>query len=146
MKQEFKQMPEPLQKQVFIRIGLGALSAVLFAAALIYTRDIFLTLPFAGIAVFFAAAAFALFRRVVLGEYVAVSGKCAEIGLTALKRRAKYIIMDTDVCKLKVILRSRMRKIPAGTEVKLYIAKNTPVYEQNGSQALYSYLAIEAIK
>ena len=146
MKQEFKQMPEILQKQVIIRIGLGALSLVLFAALLIYTGDMFLALPFAALAVFFAAAAFALFRRVMLGEYVVVSGKCAETGMTMLKRRAKHIVLDTDVCKLKVVLRGRMRKIAAGTEVKLYIAKNTPVYEQNGSQSLYSYLAIEVAK
>jgi len=79
----------------------------------------------------------------VLGEYVVVSGECAEIGLTAVKRRAKFLILQTDVCKLKVMLRGRLRKIPVGTAVVLYIAKNTPIYEQNGLQMLYTYMAID---
>ena len=139
----FRQMPELLQKQVIIRLAFGTVSIVLFAALLIYTGDIFLTLPFLGMAAFFLAAAFALFRRVVLGEYVVVSGKCTGACITMLKRRTRHFVLQTDACSLKVVLRGRLRKIPPGTEVKLYIAKNASIYDQSGMQVLYSYLAIE---
>ena len=140
----FKQMPELLQKQVLVRLGLCALSIALLAALIVYTGDMFLALPFTGLSAFFAAAAFALFRTAVLGEYVVVSGKCAETSVTVLKRRAKYIVLDTDECKLKVMLRGRMRKIPVGAEVKLYIANKTPIYDHNGLQVLYTYIAMES--
>lgn len=143
MLQEFKRLPEPLQKQTLIRLGIGALFLILLTALIITARDIYLWLPCAGSALFFAVAAFLLFRKAVLGEYVVVSGVCSDIGLTTVKRRAKYLILQTDECSVKVMLRSRMRKIPVGASVRLYVAKNTPVYEQNGSQIMYTYMAID---
>lgn len=142
MLQEFKRMPEPLQKQTLLRLGIGVLFLVLLIALVITAGDIYLWLPCAGAAVFSTAAAFLLFRRVVLGEYVVVSGECAEMGLTAVKRRTKYLILQTEDCKLKVMLRGRLRKVPDGSAVSLYIAKTTPIYEQNGLQMLYTYMAI----
>lgn len=143
MLQEFRRMPEPLQRQTLLRLGIGALFLVLLIALIAAAQDVYLWLPCAGAVVIFAAAAFMLFRRAVLGEYVVVSGECAEVGLTAVKRRIKFLILQTDVCKLKVMLRGRLRKIPVGTAVVLYIAKNTQIYEQNGLQMLYTYMAID---
>ena len=146
MFQEFKRMPEPLQRQTLLRLGLSALFLVLTVALAIVARDIYLLLPCAGAVIFFAAAAFLLFRRVVLGEYVIVSGECAEVGLTVIRRRAKHLVLQTDACRVKVILRSRLQKISAGTKVNLYVANNAPIYDREGVQMLYSYLAIDIIK
>ena len=115
----------------------------MFAALLAYTGDAFLWLPSAGTAVFFASAALSLFRRAALGEYVTVTGECAGVELTAVKKRVKSIHLRTDECTLRVVLRGRMRKIPIGAEILLYAAKNTPIYEYNGSQMMHTYLAIE---
>ena len=136
-------MPEPLQKQTLIRLGFGLLFLVLMAVLAIVMRDIYLCIPCAGAAIFNLIGAFLLFRKIVLDEYVVVGGKCAEVGLTTVKRRSKYLILQTDVCALKVMLHNRLRKIPVGASIQLYIAKNTPVFEQNGSQILYNYIAMD---
>lgn len=143
MLQEFKRLPEPLQRQILIRLGLALLSLVLFIPILLIMRDIYLCIPCAGVMIFYATSAFFLFRRAILGEYVVVSGECVEIVLTAVKRRAKYIMITTDVCNLKVVLHSRLRKIPNGAAIKLYIAKNAQIFEQNGAQVLYNYIAMD---
>jgi hypothetical protein len=88
-------------------------------------------------------AAFALFRRVVLGDYVIVDGVCAGVEVTMVKKRAKSMMLRTNECALRVMLRGRTRKLTNGSAIKLYIAKNTPIYEHNGNQILYSYLAME---
>ena len=139
-------MPEPLQKQTLIRLGLSVVSLILLVALIIFTRDVYLWIPCAGAALFFAAAAFLLFRRAILGEYVVVTGECSEVGVTAVRRRVKQLILQTDAGKVKVMLGSRLRKISAGTEVRVYVANNTPIYEQNGLQMLYSYLAMDVVK
>ena len=143
MLQVFKIMPGALQKQLLIRLGLGALFAVILIALFTTTCDPFLWLPCAGAAVFFALSAFLLLRRVVLGEYIVVDGKCAEVRTTALKRRVKFIVLQTDAGSLKVTLHGQRRKIAIGASIRLYIAKNSLIYEQNSSQALYSYIALE---
>ena len=146
MLQEFKRMPGPLQKNTLIRLGLGAVFLIVTIALVIAACDAYLWLPCAGTAIFFITAAFLLFRKAVLGEYVIVTGECAGIGKTALKRRVKYIILQTEAGKVKVMLHGRVRGISAGTMVKLYLANNTLIYEQNGSQMVYSYLAIDFVK
>lgn len=145
MRQEFKRIPDPLQRQIFVRLGLGALFLILLIAVATTALDIYLWLPCAGMAIFFTMSAFALFRRAVLDDYVIVTGKCASVEFTAVRKRAKSLLLRTDECSLQVALRGRMRKIPAGVKVRLYIAKNTPVYEHNGNQMLYTYLAMEIL-
>ena len=143
MLKEFKRLPEPLQKQILIQLGLGAIFLVLLVAVVSTALNVYLWLPCAGLAVFFMATAFVLFRRAVLDDYVIINGECAEVGVTTIKRRAKYLVLDTEAGKVKVMLQGRRRKISVGTAVKLFVAKNTPIYEHNGSQILYTYMAME---
>ena len=146
MYQGFKRIPEPLQKQTLIRLGLGAVFLILTAALVITAYHIYFWLPCAVTAIFFITAAFLLFRKAVLCEYVTVMGKCTEVGKTSLKRRVKHLTLHTEVGNVKIILHSRLRGISAGKQVKLYLADNAPIYEQNDSQMVYSYLAIEVVK
>jgi hypothetical protein len=143
MRTAFKQIPGPLQTQIIIRLGLGALFFVLLIALQFMARDVTLWLPCAVAAVFFAASAFSLFRRAVSGEYVVVTGACSGVGLTVARRRAKHIILQTGEHTLQVTLKNRTRKISAGAVVNLYLAKNTPIYDKDGVQVLYTYLAME---
>jgi len=139
----FRQIPDPLQKQTLIRFGLGVVFILLMSILHFISRDIFIWLPCAGAAIFFIASAFALFRRAVLGEYVVVSGVCQHVELTAVKRRAKFIILKTDEHNVQVTLHSRARKISVGTVVDLYLAKSTPIYVRDNVQILNNYLAID---
>jgi hypothetical protein len=139
----FKQIPSPLQKQALIRLGLGAVFFILLIALLFTVRDISLWLPSAGAALFFAASTISLFRRAVLGEYVVVSGVCQSVGLTAFRQRSKYMILQTGEHTVRAALHGRLRKVPAGTAVDFYIAKNTPIYLKDNMQVLYNYLAID---
>ncbi len=72
-----------------------------------------------------------------------ICGKCVAVSLSPVKRRAKNLILQTDSGKIKIILRSRMVKVKEGAAIKLYVARNTPVYEDNDLQMLYTYIAIE---
>ena len=143
MLQEFRRLPGPLQKQLLIRLGLVALFLIILAAIVSTSCDIYLWLPCAGLVLFFLATSIALFRRAVLGDYIIINGECTEVGLTTIKRHAKYLVLDTEAGKIKVMLQSWQRKISAGASVKLFVAKSTPIYEYNGAQVLYSYIAIE---
>ena len=143
MMQEFNQIPEPLRKQILLRLGLDVLSLLLLLALLTVTGDMTLWLPCAGLTVFFAAGAFVLFRRAVLGEYVVVSGICTETGNTLLKRRAKHITLDTGEKTIRVSLGQRRKRFTAGMAFNLYLAANAPVYEKDGMLRVFSYLALE---
>ena len=139
----FKQVPAPLQKQTLIRLGLGGVFLFLFMVLLFMRVNVFIWSPCAASVLLCAAAAFRMFRLAVLGEYVAVSGVCADVCLSAVKRRIKYILVKTEEYVVKVTLNGRIRNISVGSAVDLYLAKDTPIYEQNSQHVLYTYLAVE---
>lgn len=141
MKAVFKQIPEPLQRQILTRLGLGALFLVLLIVLLFTARDILIWLPCAGVCLFLFAAALALFRRAALGDYVVISGVCQSVERTAIRRRIKYITLQTEEYIVQVT--PRIRKISEGSALDLYVAKSTPLYEKGGVQLLYHYLAME---
>ena len=142
MLQKLMRMPEPLQKQILVRLGNGVLFFIISIVLIIVSRDIYLLIPCVGAAAIFSTAAILLFRRIVLGEYVVVERTCTEEVLTPVRRRAKYIILHTSAGKLKVALRSRMRKVSAGATVRLYLANDTTIYEQDGCYVIYAYIAL----
>ena len=139
----FKQIPEPLQKQTLIRLGIGGVFFLLFIVLLFMGADVYIWLPCSGAAVFSSAAAFMLFRLAVLGEYVTVNGVCTEVCMSAVKRRIKQILINTDEHIVRVSLRGRKKNIRVGSAVKLFVAEKAPIYEQDGQHILYTYLAVE---
>ena len=145
MRNAFKQIPEPLQKQILYRLGLGAAIFLLTAALLINSPDRFSILSCTAIIVFCIVSAFFLFRRAVVGDYVVVSGECLSVALTAVRKRTKMITIKTeDGHTLQVMIKQRLKKIRAGSRITLYVAANVPVYEKGSAHLLHSYLAMDA--
>jgi len=139
----FKRIPAPLRKQTLISMGFSLLFILLLIIMLFIARDLYLLLPCAGAAVFFAAATNSLFRRAILGDYLIISGECQSITFTAVKRRVKYITLQAGDQIIQVMLHSRLMAITEGTAVDLYVTADAPVYENGGVQILYNYLAID---
>lgn len=144
MKNEFKKIPEPLQKQILYRLGCG-FAVMLVAVALIFSEMDWLSIvSFLVITIFFLISAFLLFRCAVIGNYVVIGGECLDVVLTVVKRRTKMITLRTDDNrKIQVMIKNRLRKIPIGSRIIVYVASNMPVYERGDAHFLNSYLAIE---
>lgn len=143
MIEEFKRIPEPLQKQTLKHFGLGILFLVLLAVLFTIAMDPLLLLPCAGAAAFFILAAFRLFRRAVIEDYVVIRGECLEVGRTAIKHRAKYLLMKTESGTLKVLLHNRTHMIKKGSAITIFVLKSTSVYEENDAKMLYTYITID---
>ena len=145
MIKKFRHMPEPLQKQILVRLGYGALAIVLLVALLSLTGDLFITLPCVALALFFITTALLLYRQTVAGEYVIITGECIEAGISALRRHTKYIVVKTDACELKVMLRSRRGKIKVGANVELYVSSKAQIHSHNDANVLYDYISLRIV-
>jgi|GEM_PF-369299 len=141
-KAQFATIPEPLQKQVFIRLGFALVFLLLFILVLCMMFDWLTVVPFIGLMIYSIISAFLLFRRSVVGDYVVIRGRCLESTVTLLRRRTKSILMDADEHMVQVMLKQRLKRIPVGTELEIYVASNTQVYEKDGAELLHTYLAI----
>ena len=111
----FKQIPEPLQKQILYRLAYGA--AILFVTIVLffYTLDWFSVLACVIAIIACIISAFFLFRRAVIGDYLEIRGEFLKVTFNAVKRRPKSIILCVeDNRKLKVMIKHKLKKINAG--------------------------------
>lgn len=143
LKAVFALIPEPLQKQVYIRLGFSFAFLLLFALVLSMAFDWMTVLPFAILSVFSLFSAWQLFIRATKGEYVLVEGTCIDTVVSPIRKRTKSVTIQTDDHIVQIMLRQRLKRIPNGVDVILYVAKSTQVFDKNGMMVLHTYIAIE---
>ena len=84
-----------------------------------------------------------LIRRIAQGRYVVLEGAVKKVEKTLFRSRPKAVIAACDGRLVKVYLRGRRWDLTEGDRLRLYVADNTPVYEQDGVLVLGGYLAGE---
>ena len=89
MREKFKSIPFPLQKQIISRLAAGLLFVFLFLVILFCFWDVYLFLPCVFFAVFLIVNAILLFYNSYKGNYVSVEGICEHIETTGLRKRIK---------------------------------------------------------
>lgn len=142
-KAAFSALPEPLQRQVLIRLGFSMVFMLLFVLVLCMMFDWLTILPFFILSGFSLFSAYMLFRRAVAGDYVVIRGRCVESSVTLVRRRTKSILVEADEHMVQVMMKQRLKRIPDGTSLDIYVANNTQVYDKDGAKLLHSYLAID---
>ena len=112
--------------------------------ALVY-RDPALCWPFLLCGTACAGFGVLLIRRTAQGRFVVLEGAVQKVGKTLFRSRPKAVIAVCDGRLVKVYLLGRRWDLAEGDRFRLYVADNTPVYEQDGVLVLGGYLAGEQI-
>lgn len=84
-----------------------------------------------------------LIRRIAQERYVVLEGTVQKVEKTLFRGRPKAVIAACDGWLVKVYLRGRRWDLTEGDSLRLYVADNAPVYEQDGVLVLGGYLAGE---
>lgn len=137
-----KQLPEALRMQLLMRLGSGATSLLLFIAVWVLSGEFAFALPCLILSVFLLINSWSLFRNIIIGDYLSVSGLCEEVERTVLRRRIKSITVRLGDKLVVIPIKRRVKKLLIGTAVTLYISEKTPVYEKDGLCHIYEYLAV----
>ena len=141
-----RELPPPLRKQALLRFaGAGACFVLLIVTALVY-RDPALCWPFLLCGAVCAGLGVLLVRRIAQGRYVVLEGAVQKVEKTLFRSRPKAVIAARDGRLVKVYLRGRRWDLAEGDRFRLYVADNTPVYEQDGVLVLGGYLAGEQVE
>lgn len=142
MKEQFKCIPKPLQKQILIRIAGAVLGLFLFILLLIFYKDWRFWIPCVILSVMCLASAGTLFYRCVFGKYVVVEGVCTDIDKTLIRRRIKAIYIRNDSFLIKIVNAKRIKNLSIGDIVTVYVADNSAVYDVDGMKVICYYLAM----
>lgn len=143
MREKFKSIPFPLQKQIISRFAAGLLFVFLFLVILFCFWDVYLFLPCIFFAVFLIVNAILLFYNSYKGNYVCVEGICEHIETTGLRKRIKSITIELAENKLKIMIRHRIKRIAVGDTVVVYLAESTQVYDRDDGYLIGSYYALD---
>ena len=142
MKEQFKCIPKPLQKQILIRIAGAILGLFLFILVLIFYKDWRFWIPCIILSVMCLVSAGTLFYRCVFGKYVVVEGVCTDIDKTLIRRRIKAIYIRNDNFSIKIVNAKRIKNLSIGDIVTVYVADNSAVYDVEGTKVVCYYLAM----
>lgn len=139
MKERFRNIPAPLQKQIFFR-GSGMMIGI---AIMIFAGrgGIVLLLPGIAILLMFLVSACSLAIRCFEGKYLILKGQCLQIERSFVRKNIKAIYLKVQNHTVK--LRCQIpRRIAVGDQLIIYISNDAPVYEEDGCQVLFHILAI----
>lgn len=146
MKDKFKHLPDALQKQVVLRLAIGAGFFILFLIVQFCMGDIYFSLPcvvFGGVMIVNGGL---LFYNGIKGNFIRVQGICRQIETTGIRKRIKNLYIDMEPYTLKMPVRHRIRNLIRGDTVIIYLSEKTPVYEQDKGYMICSYYALEIKK
>lgn len=135
--EKFKNLPEPLRRVIGLRMIVGGAALVLLIIILAITGDITLAIPFAALGAYLLVSGLLLTHR----NFLCITGTVKEVVTTGIRKHPKYLLLETEEGIIR--LPASRKPFPAGSSITLYLATNTPVYEQDGILKIFSYLALE---
>lgn len=142
-REQFSAIPEALQKQIGIRLIFALVFFLLFVLVLLLLVDWMSCIPFIVLTVYNGISTILLFQRAVVGGYVVILGRCLETTETPIRKRIKSVQLQTDEQIVRVTIHHRVRRIPPGTMIKVYVSNSTQVYDKDGIWLIPTYLAID---
>lgn len=135
--EKFKKLPKPLRRVIGLRMMVGGAALVLFIIIWILMGDITLAIPCAALGAYLLVSGGLLVHR----DFLCITGTVKEMITTGIRKRPKYLLLEIEEGIIQ--LPANRKSFPADSSVMLYLAANTPVYEQDGIFKISSYIALE---
>ena len=146
IRENFKKIPEPLQKEILKRIGYSTLVIAVSLILILTTNDWILCVPCLFISLYLCVTAITLYINSVNGKIICITGICVEIERSRLKRNGKSVSLDVDGKCVKLPFKRRIKGIQEGSTVSVYMNEKTKVYNNQFGFVICDYYILEVEK
>ena len=146
IRENFKKIPEPLQKEILKRIGYSTLVITVSLILILTTNDWILCVPCLFISLYLCVTAITLYLNSVNGKIICITGICVEIERSRLKRNGKSVSLDVDGKCVKLPFKRRIKGIQEGSTVSVYMNEKTKVYNNQFGFVICDYYILEVEK
>ncbi|MBQ7653809.1 MAG: hypothetical protein IJS17_01910 [Clostridia bacterium] len=143
MMQSFQDMPVLLKNKTLLRMFFAFASFIGGIVAFILFRDVYMWLPFFGVAGICVFLAVKLLRDFKHGKIITLEGNCIEVLLSPTKSKAKTVFFLADDKKIKVPIKEKYRSIKQGDYIILYINADTSVDVDGSIYHVTDYIALQ---
>ena len=129
MREQFKAIPNPLQKQILIRLSGCGIGIAALLILLVNGGRWQLFFPAVIITLYFLNSTIHLFYRCAEGRYVELRGTCQSIERSVVRKRIKALHIESDGRFIKLIPHQNSGSVREGDSLIIYLADNASVYE-----------------
>ena len=146
IRENFKKIPEPLQKEILKRIGYSTLVIAVSLILILTTNDWILSVPCLFISLYLLISAITLYINSVKGKIICITGICVEIERSRFKRNGKSISLDVEGKCVKLPFKRRIKGAQEGSTVSVYMNEKTKVYNNQLGFVICDYYILEVEK
>ena len=146
IRENFKKIPEPLQKEILKRIGYSTLVIAVSLILILTTNDWILCVPCLFISLYLSVTAITLYINSVKGKIICITGICVEIERSRFKRNGKSISLDVEGKCVKLPFKRRIKGVQEGSTVSVYMNEKTKVYNNQFGFVICDYYILEVEK
>lgn len=146
IKDNFKKIPESLQKEILKRFGYAFLVLIISIILIITTKDWILCVPCFFICLYLCVSAVTLYINSVKGKIICITGICVEIECSRFKKNGRSISLDVDGKSVKLPFKRRIKGIQEGCTVSVYMNEKTKVYNNQLGFVICDYYVLEVEK
>ena len=143
MREDYRCLPKVLKKNIICRIGLGLAFLTVFILMCIFVEHLVFALAPGAFALFSLMDGIGMMLCCLSGEYVELEGICTEVHKSTLRRRTKYIMLETKRGTVKLPIKIKPQAIKVGESVTVYVPDHASVYDHKGSLVVCEFYAIE---
>ena len=127
MREQFKAIPNPLQKQILIRLSGCGIGIAALLILLVNGGRWQLFFPAVIITLYFLNSTIHLFFRCAEGRYVELHGTCQSIERSVVRKRIKALHIESDGRFIKLIPHQNSGSVKEGDSLIIYLADNASV-------------------
>ena len=129
MREQFKAIPNPLQKQILIRLSGCGIGIAALLILLVNGGHWQLFFPAVIITLYFLNSTIHLFYRCAEGRYVELRGTCQSIERSVVRKRIKALHIESDGRFIKLIPHQNSGSVNDGDSLIIILADNSSVNE-----------------
>ena len=142
-KRQYEHFPAPLRQLLNLRLIGAAAGLFLTLVILLVFAELPLILPSLLLLFWSSADAWRLYRLFTHQEFLVLSGVCTRVDISPIRRRPKAIYTDIEGKPVKIPINMPLGSAAIGDTIKIYISRQSPVYESDGVSTIFRYYAIE---
>ncbi|MBQ9686191.1 MAG: hypothetical protein IJV41_06555 [Oscillospiraceae bacterium] len=143
LKEQYEHFPAPLRQLLNLRLIGAAAGLFLTLVILLVFAELPLILPSLLLLFWSSADAWRLYRLFTHQEFLVLSGVCTRVDISPIRRRPKAIYTDIEGKPVKIPINMPLGSAAIGDTIKIYISRQSPVYESDGVSTIFRYYAIE---
>lgn len=146
MKKKYRDIPEILKREIWLRLVGGMFFLVLFFIIQLQYKDVNFSFPCLFLGILLLVNGCWLLYCCIREDYLCVQGTCGQVETSGIRKRVKSVCIDTERERVRVSVHRKTGRLARGNQITLYLSKRTSVYEWDGSYMVCSYYALEAQK